>query len=50
MTLYILDTDHLSLYMRGYASIHAQLQFIPAEQIAITVISAEELLRRVVQF
>jgi tRNA(fMet)-specific endonuclease VapC len=45
MTLYILDSDHLSLYQRGHEILGQRLLTIPSEQIAITVISAEELVR-----
>jgi len=45
VTLYILDSDHLSLYQRGYEPIKAHLLSIPPDQIAITVVSVEELVR-----
>jgi tRNA(fMet)-specific endonuclease VapC len=45
MTLYILDSDHLSLYQRGHQALGYQLLVIRPEQIAITVISVEELIR-----
>ncbi|NEQ67718.1 MAG: type II toxin-antitoxin system VapC family toxin [Symploca sp. SIO1B1] len=45
MTLYILDSDHLSLYQRGHKPLDQRLLTIPPDQIAITVISAEELIR-----
>lgn len=45
MTLYILDSDHLSLYQRGHQPLGQRLITIPSDQIAIAVISAEELLR-----
>ncbi|MEM9949902.1 MAG: type II toxin-antitoxin system VapC family toxin [Cyanobacteria bacterium P01_D01_bin.36] len=45
MTLYILDSDHLSLYQRGYESIGQQLLTTPPDQIAITIVSVEELIR-----
>jgi len=45
MNLYILDSDHLSLHQRGYESLRHHLSSIPPEQIAITVISVEELVR-----
>jgi tRNA(fMet)-specific endonuclease VapC len=45
VTLWILDTDHLSLYRRGHVKLKAHLaQFLPA-QVAITAITAEEQLR-----
>ena len=45
MTLYILDSDHLSLYQRGHQPLGQKLLTIPPEQIAITVISVEEMVR-----
>lgn len=43
--MYILDSDHLSLYQRGHEPLRRYLSAISPEQIAITVISVEELLR-----
>jgi tRNA(fMet)-specific endonuclease VapC len=45
MSLYILDSDHLSLYQRGHKTLYPYLSSIPPEQMAITIISVEELLR-----
>lgn len=45
MNLYILDTDHLSLHQRGYRPLWGHLNRIPKEQLAITVVTAEEQLR-----
>ena len=45
MTLYILYSDHLSLYQRGHVSLGQRLLMVPSDQIAITVISVEELIR-----
>ena len=45
MSLYILDSDHLSLYQRGHEPLRSYLSTISPEQIAITIISVEELLR-----
>lgn len=45
MTLHILDSDHLSLYQRGHEPFGQRLLKIRPDQIAITVISAEELIR-----
>ena len=45
MTLYILDTDHLSLILRGHSEIRERLTQIRPEQIAISIITAEEQLR-----
>ena len=45
MTLYVLDTDHLSLILRGHPRIRERLTTILPEDIAITIITAEEQLR-----
>ncbi|HEY84564.1 MAG TPA: type II toxin-antitoxin system VapC family toxin [Chloroflexi bacterium] len=45
MTFYVLDSDYLSLHQRGYEPLGNRLLTISAEQLAITVISAEELVR-----
>ena len=45
MTLYVLDTDHLSLILRGHPKIRQCLTTIPPNEIAITIITAEEQLR-----
>lgn len=45
MTLYLLDSDHLSLYQRGYEPLRNYLLRIPPDQLFISIISVEELLR-----
>ncbi len=45
MNFYILDSDHLSLHQRGHETLKNHLLKISPEQIAITVISVEELIR-----
>ena len=45
MIRYILDTDHLSLLQRGHEPLRQYLATTPPDQIAITIISAEELIR-----
>ncbi|MEO0886709.1 MAG: type II toxin-antitoxin system VapC family toxin [Cyanobacteria bacterium J06648_10] len=45
MTLYILDSDHLSLHQRGHEPLGKRLLATPPNQIAITATSAEELVR-----
>jgi tRNA(fMet)-specific endonuclease VapC len=42
MSLYILDTDHLSLFQRGHPGVTSHLRQVPAQEIAITIITAEE--------
>ncbi len=51
MSLYILDSDHLSLLQRGNDSIRKKLETVLLKHdIAITIVSVEELLRgRLVQ-
>ena len=43
--MYILDTDHLSLILRGHPKIRERLTAVLPEDIAITIITAEEQLR-----
>lgn len=43
--MYVLDTDHLSLNLRGHPKIRERLELIPANEIAITIVTAEEQLR-----
>lgn len=45
MTLFILDSDHLSLYLQGYKPLWSHISTVSPEQIAITIISVEELVR-----
>jgi tRNA(fMet)-specific endonuclease VapC len=42
MTLYVMDTDILSLYQHGHPNINQQANSRPATELAITVISVEE--------
>ena len=45
MSLYVLDTDHLSLYRYGHDEVTARIETTPAGQLAITIITIEEQLR-----
>jgi len=45
MTLYILDTDHASLFQREYPRVTARVGEKPPEQLAVTIITVEEQLR-----
>jgi tRNA(fMet)-specific endonuclease VapC len=45
VAVYVLDTDHLSLILRGHPKIRQRLTTIPPNEIAITIITAEEQLR-----
>ncbi len=42
MSLYVLDTDMLSLYQHGHAELTAKLETYPSQELAITVITVEE--------
>lgn len=42
MTLYVLDTDHISLYQKSHPRLTARIQAIEAEELAVTIVSAEE--------
>ncbi|MBI4583127.1 MAG: type II toxin-antitoxin system VapC family toxin [Planctomycetes bacterium] len=42
MSLYIIDTDHLTLYRYGHPQVTARIEATPPEQLAITIISIEE--------
>jgi tRNA(fMet)-specific endonuclease VapC len=42
MTLWVLDTDHLSLLERGNSKIQGRLQQIDTNSVAITIVTAEE--------
>jgi len=45
MKLYILDTDHASLFQRQYAQVTGKVGEKPPEQLAVTIITVEEQLR-----
>jgi tRNA(fMet)-specific endonuclease VapC len=42
VTLWILDTDHFSLFQRGYPQVRRRVNAVPSEDIAITIVTAEE--------
>jgi tRNA(fMet)-specific endonuclease VapC len=42
MTLYVLDTDTLSLLAKGHPAVQARVAGCAAHELAITVISVEE--------
>jgi tRNA(fMet)-specific endonuclease VapC len=42
MTLWVLDTDHISLQQRGNSLLDDRLKQVPTEALAITIISVEE--------
>jgi tRNA(fMet)-specific endonuclease VapC len=45
MRLYILDTDHVTLLQRDHLQVIARVGEKPPEQLAVTIITAEEQLR-----
>lgn len=45
MSIYLLDSDHLSLHQRGYETLKTYLLKYPPENIFISIVSAEELMR-----
>ena len=45
MTLYVLDTDHISLYQKSHPPVVARLKLVAPADLAVTVVSAEEQLR-----
>jgi tRNA(fMet)-specific endonuclease VapC len=42
MSLYVLDTEHFTLYRYGHDSIKRHVEAVPADQLAITIITIEE--------
>lgn len=42
MTIWVLDTDHVSLFQRGHRSVIQRVNLIPAKNLAVTVITLEE--------
>jgi tRNA(fMet)-specific endonuclease VapC len=45
MSLYVLDTDHLSLYRYGHPEVSAHIEATPGDELAVTIITIEEQLR-----
>jgi tRNA(fMet)-specific endonuclease VapC len=45
MSLYILDTDHITLFHYGHAEVVARVEATPEDERAITIVSVEEQLR-----
>lgn len=45
MSLWILDTDHFSLFQRGHPNVIRRVNSVDAENLALTIISAEEQIR-----
>ena len=44
MSLWVLDTDVLTLWLRGQESITARVAATPPHQLAVTIITVEEIL------
>lgn len=42
MSLYVLDTDHVSLFRYGHTAVVARVEATPVEQLATTIITIEE--------
>ena len=45
MTLYVLDTDHISLYQKSHPQVTVRIKATEVQDLAVTIISAEEQLR-----
>ena len=41
----LLDTDHVSLHERGHLPLRARLASFPLEEVAVSVVTVEEMLR-----
>ena len=42
MSLWVLDTDHLSLLQRGYPQVRQRINAVNSEEIAITMVTVVE--------
>jgi tRNA(fMet)-specific endonuclease VapC len=45
MSLYILDTDHVTLHQRNHPLIIARLQRVASAELATTIVTVEEQMR-----
>jgi tRNA(fMet)-specific endonuclease VapC len=45
MTRVLLDTDHVSLHERGHLPLRTRLASFPPEEVAVSVVTVEEMLR-----
>ena len=45
MSLWIIDTDHISLLQRGHPVVTQRINQVNTDEIAVTIITAEEQLR-----
>jgi tRNA(fMet)-specific endonuclease VapC len=48
MSLWVLDTDMLTLWLRGQETVVARVAATPPQQLAVTIITIEEVLGGVV--
>ena len=44
MSLWVLDTDMLTLWLRGQATVAARVATTPPQQLAVTIVTIEEVL------
>jgi tRNA(fMet)-specific endonuclease VapC len=44
MSLWVLDTDMLTLWLRGQETVAARVAITPPQQLAVTIITIEEVL------
>lgn len=45
MIRWLLDTDHISLQERGHELLRARLALVPADSLAVSVVTVEEMIR-----
>ena len=45
MSLWVLDTDHVSLFQRGHSLVRQRIKAVPRGEIAVTVVTVEEQMR-----
>ena len=45
MTLYVLDTDHLTLHQRNHPHVVSRIESLSPEELATTVVTLEEQMR-----
>lgn len=45
MSLYVLDTDHVTLLRKGHAAVASRVAAVPEKDIAVTIITIEEQFR-----
>ncbi len=45
MSLYVLDTDHVTLHQRNHLLLHRRMATLSARDLAVTIVTAEEQMR-----